>query len=83
MQDFNIKADKTKVNFNAIGVGAQGLKEYKFSLDLLNEIEVDKIKAVKTGNFVDIFLPKIEFGFWSRLVSHLTELVPVFVKRFL
>lgn len=74
LQDFNLKADRTKVNFNATGVGAQGLKEYKFTLDLLNEIDVNKIKSVKTGNFVDIFLPKIEVGFWSRLVSFITQL---------
>lgn len=68
-QNCSIKADKTKVNFTAVGVGAQGQKEYKFTLDLLNEIDPDKIKSVETGGKVDIFLPKIEKGFWSRLVS--------------
>lgn len=69
MQNLNIKADRTKLNFNALGVGGAGHKEYKFTLDLLNEIDPDKIKSVQTGGKVDIFLPKIEKGFWSRLVS--------------
>lgn len=71
LQSFNLKADKTKVNFNAVGVGAQGLKEYKFTLDLLEEIDSEKIKSIKTGHKVDIFLPKIVLGFWSRLVSRI------------
>lgn len=66
-----MKADKTKVNFNAVGVGAQGLKEYKFTLDLLNEINPDKIKSAQTGCKIDVFLPKIDVGFWSRLVCTL------------
>lgn len=45
------------------------MKEYKFTLDLLNEIVADKIKSVQTGNKIDIFLPKVQPGFWSRLVS--------------
>lgn len=64
-----MKADKAKVNFNGFGVGAQGLKEYKFTLDLLNEIDPNKIKSVQTGGKVDVFLKKLETGFWSRLVS--------------
>lgn len=68
-QNFNVKADETKVNFIGTGVGAQGLKEYKFTLDLLNEIKIDKIKSVQTDNRIDIYLPKAVKGFWSRLVS--------------
>jgi hypothetical protein len=64
-----VKADETKVNFIGNGVGAQGLKEYKFTLDLLNEIFADKIKTVQTDNRIDIYLPKSKKGFWSRLVS--------------
>lgn len=63
-----MKADEAKVNFIGTGVGAQGMKEYKFTLDLLNEIVADKIKSVRTGNKIDIFLPKVLPGFWSRLV---------------
>lgn len=64
-----MKADETKVNFVGLGVGAQGLKEYKFTLDLLNEIHIDKIKSVQTGGKIDIFLPKVKPEFWSRLVG--------------
>lgn len=64
-----MKAGETKVNFTATGVGAQGLKEYKFTLDLLQEIDSDKIKSAQTGNKIDIFLPKVTTGFWPRLVS--------------
>lgn len=64
-----MKADKTKVNFNAVGVGAQGLKEYKFTLDLLEEVDAETIKSVNTGHKIDLFLPKIQAGFWPRLVS--------------
>lgn len=63
-----MKADKTKVNFNAYGVGAAGLKEYKFTLDLLHEISPDKIRSVQTGGKIDVFLPKLLPGFWNRLV---------------
>lgn len=52
-----------------MGVGARGLQEYKFTLDLLNEINSDKIKSIKTDNKVDVFLPKKSAGWWSRLVS--------------
>ncbi|CRL02072.1 CLUMA_CG015096, isoform A [Clunio marinus] len=64
----NVKADCAKVNFSATGVGAQGFKEYKFTLDLLNEIDNERIKISQTGNKIDIFLPKIKSGFWSRLI---------------
>lgn len=59
----------TKVNFSAQGVGAQGLKEYKFTLDLFNDINVDKVKSVLNDNKVDLFLPKKAPAFWERLVS--------------
>lgn len=68
IQNFHVKADEAKVNFIGTGVGAQGMKEYKFTLDLLNEIVADKIKSIRTGNKIDIFLPKVLPGFWSRLV---------------
>jgi hypothetical protein len=53
----------------ATGVGARGLQEYKFSLDLLNEIDYEKIKSINNDNKVDVFLPKKSSGFWSRLVN--------------
>lgn len=69
VKNFSVKADKTKVNFSGVGVGAVGLKEYRFTLDLLNEINSDKIKSVQTGGKIDVFLPKIKNGFWARLVN--------------
>ena len=56
-------------------MGAVGLKEYKFTLDLLNEINADKIKSVQTGGKIDVFLPKMQPGFWQRLVSKITQLI--------
>lgn len=51
-----------------MGVGARGMQEYKFTLDLLNEINVDKIKSINTDNKIDVFLPKKKAEWWSRLV---------------
>ncbi|CAO1411587.1 unnamed protein product [Diamesa tonsa] len=65
---FTVKADETKVNFIGTGVGAQGLKEYKFSLDLLEEINPDNIKTFQIGSKIDIFIIKIKPKFWPRLI---------------
>jgi hypothetical protein len=63
-----VKSDETKFNFTAVGVGARGQQEYKFSLDLFHEVDYEKIKSIKTDNKVDVFIPKRAKGFWSRLV---------------
>lgn len=51
-----------------MGVGARGMQEYKFTLDLLNEIDSDNIKIMKTDSKIDIFLPKKKPEWWPRLV---------------
>ncbi|KAG5680151.1 hypothetical protein PVAND_009676 [Polypedilum vanderplanki] len=68
VKDFNIKSDEAKFNFTGVGVGARGLQEYKFSLDLFSEVKFEGIKSIKTDNKVDVFIPKKEKGFWNRLI---------------
>ncbi|CAG9804829.1 unnamed protein product [Chironomus riparius] len=68
VKEYKIKSDNTKFNFSASGVGARGLQEYKFTLDLLNEIDHEKVKSINTDNKVDIFIPKLKSGFWPRLI---------------
>lgn len=49
-------------------MGALGLNEYKFSLDLYEQFDSDAIKTMKTDSKIDIFIPKLKNGFWPRLV---------------
>jgi hypothetical protein len=61
--------DGVKLKFSANGIGVNGLNDYKFNLDLYEEVDGEAIKTTKTDSRLDIFIPKIKPSFWPRLVT--------------
>lgn len=61
--------DGCKFKFSGHGIGAHGLNDYKFGLELYEEVDGDNIKTIKTDSRLDFFIPKIKNSFWPRLVS--------------
>lgn len=82
LQDYDLNFVENSLNFSATGKGALGTNEYKFSLSLLRDIKSDAIKVHKTDGKVDILIPKVEKGFWMRLVSRLSSLFLFYFSSF-
>ncbi|VDO05099.1 unnamed protein product [Rodentolepis nana] len=64
------------LSFRTTGVGASGLGEYSFSLDLFSSVDGETSSFTVSDTSVNVVLMKCETGVWPRLTESSTQRLP-------
>ncbi|CAH1106035.1 unnamed protein product [Psylliodes chrysocephalus] len=64
-----ITLEKRKLYFQSKGIGAQGLKNYEFSIDFHSDLDENSKNVKLTDHKLDLTLFKAEKGWWPRLTA--------------
>ncbi|VDM31052.1 unnamed protein product [Hydatigera taeniaeformis] len=76
VEDPRMQIGNASVHFHATGIGANGLQEYVFSLDLFKQIDDENSDFTVTDTGVNIVLVKREEGVWPRLIQSANQRPP-------
>ncbi|KAH9282485.1 Very-long-chain (3R)-3-hydroxyacyl-CoA dehydratase [Echinococcus granulosus] len=76
VKDPRMQIGNASIHFNATGMGANGLQEYGFSLDLFEPIDDETSDFTVTETGVNIVLVKREAGVWPRLTQAANQRPP-------
>ncbi|VUZ40546.1 unnamed protein product [Hymenolepis diminuta] len=72
----SLQIGNKSVSFQATGVGANGLREYAFALDLFSSVNEETSDFTVSDTSVNVVLIKREAGVWPRLTESASQRLP-------